>query len=131
MELRTTFSFEPSARKITYRDPVMFIGSCFATSIGSQLEDGRMPVMINPSGTVYNPVSVCNTLDSIINGTKYKKSDLFNYEGKWVSFNHYTDYSSGNPVKVLEKINKRSKEALAFLETAQFLFITLGTARVY
>ncbi|MCJ7446755.1 MAG: GSCFA domain-containing protein [Bacteroidales bacterium] len=131
MELRTIFNIEPSDKKITYNDPVMFIGSCFATSIGRQFETGHLPVMINPSGTVYNPVSVCNTLDTINNIKVYNKSDLYNNDGVWLSFNHYTDFSSGDPVKVVEKINNGSKEALTFLKTARFLFITFGTARVY
>jgi len=131
MELRTVFNIDPSDKKITYNDPVMFIGSCFTTSIGRQFETGHLPVMINPSGTVYNPVSVCNTLDTINNGIFYSNSDLYNNKGVWISFNHYTDFSSGDPVTLIEKINNRSKEALSFLKTAQFLFITFGTARVY
>jgi len=131
MELRTTFNIEPSPIKITYNDPVLFIGSCFATSIGRKFEAGHLPVMINPSGTVYNPVSVCNTLDTINRRTLYNKRDLFNYEGTWLSFNHYTDFSSVHPVKLLEKINNRTREAHAFLKTAKFLFITFGTSRVF
>ena len=131
MELRTVFNIDPSDKKITYDDPVMFIGSCFSTSIGRQFETGHLPVLINPSGTVYNPVSVSNTLDTIYKRKVYKKNDLHNNDGLWLSFNHYTDFSSGDPVKVIEKINNGSKEALKFLETARFLFITFGTARVY
>jgi hypothetical protein len=109
----------------------MFIGSCFATSIGRQFETGHMPVMINPSGTVYNPVSVCNTLNTIINRLEYRKDDLYNHKGTWLSLNHYTDFSSPDPLKVLKKINRNSDEAREFLEKAQFLFITFGTARVF
>lgn len=130
-ELRTTFKIEPSPDKITYNDPVMFIGSCFASSIGSRLEMGRMPVMINPSGTVFNPVSVCNTIDIIISGKEFVEDDLYCHEGTYLSFYHHTDFSSDDPSKVLEKINKKSKEALSFLMNAKFLFITLGTSRVY
>jgi GSCFA family len=131
MELRTTFSIESSKEKITYNDPVMFIGSCFASSIGSQLEIGHMPVMINPAGAVYNPVSVCNTLDTITGSKEFLPGDLHFYDGSWLSFYHYTDFSSEDPLIVLEKINRRSKEALSFLKHARFLFVTLGTARVY
>jgi len=131
MELRTTFRIEPSERKITYRDPVMFIGSCFATSIGNRLEIGRMPVMINPAGTVYNPVSVCNTLDTITGGEKYDSTRLYKHDDAWISFDHYTDFSSGNPEEVLDRINSRSAEALKFLSGARFLFVTFGTARVF
>jgi hypothetical protein len=131
MELRTTFSIEPSPLKISYTDPVLFIGSCFATSIGNQLELGRMPVMINPAGTVYNPVSVCNTLNTITGKKKYDTSDLFKYEDKWISFDHYTDFSSSDPEEILDKINRKSAEALKFLSGAKFVFITFGTARIF
>ncbi len=131
MELRTTFPIEPSVEKINYSDGVMLIGSCFASAIGSQMEMGHMPVMINPAGAVFNPVSVCNTLDTIINRKKFLPEDLYFYDGTWVSFYHYTDFSSEDPAKVLEKINKRSQESLEFLKYARFLFVTLGTAMVY
>jgi len=62
-----------------------------------------MPVMINPAGTVYNPVSVCNTLDSITGGKKYGSDDLYNYNGMWISFDHYTDFSSGTPEGILKR----------------------------
>ncbi len=131
MELRTTFKITPSAKKITYDDPVMFIGSCFATSIGRQFETGHLTVMINPSGTVYNPVSVGITLDTINDGKKYTEEDLYNNNGTWLSFNHYTDFSSVDPQKILSNINKQSREAKEFISGARFLFITFGTARVY
>ena len=131
MELRTTFNIEPSPYKITYNDPLMFIGSCFAASIGSCVEMGRMPVMINPAGVVYNPVSVYNTLENIISGREFVQDDLYCHEGTYLSFWHYTDFSSEDPIKVLEKINKTSQAALTFLKNAKFLFITFGTARIY
>jgi hypothetical protein len=131
MELRTTFNIETSPFRITYDDRVMFIGSCFASSIGEQMKRGKMTVMINPSGTVYNPVSVCNTLDSITSGVEFTKESLHFHNGMWLSFCHYTDFSSEDPDKSLLKINSKLKEASLFLEKSGFLFITLGTARIY
>jgi hypothetical protein len=131
MELRTRVNIEPTPDKITYNDKVMFIGSCFASSIGSQMEMGRIPVMINPAGAVFNPVSVSNTLESIISGNELSQDDLDSYNGTWFSFNHYTDFSSSDPLKVLDKINTKSKEAFDFLNNSGYLFITFGTARVY
>jgi len=131
MELRTTFKIEQTAEKISYKDPVMFIGSCFASAIGSEMEQGKMPVMINPSGAVFNPVSVNITLDSILSGKEVVQGDLYCHDGRWLSFNHYTDFSSDDPSEVIKRINRKSGEALEFLRGARFLFITLGTARVY
>jgi hypothetical protein len=90
-----------------------------------------MPVMVNPAGAVYNPASVCNTLDTIISEKEFIADDLFFHEGTYLSFYHYTDFSSPNCDELVEKINGKSKEALSFLSKAGFLFITFGTARVY
>jgi hypothetical protein len=95
------------------------------------MKRGKMTVMINPSGTVYNPVSVCNTLDSITSGVEFTKENLHFHNGMWLSFCHYTDFSSEDPDKSLLKINSKLKEASLFLEKSGFLFITLGTARIY
>jgi hypothetical protein len=131
MNLRTTFNIDPSHFKITYSDRVMFIGSCFASYIGEQMESGKMNVLINPSGTVFNPVSVCTTLDNITSGREFTKDDLCFNDGLWFSYFHYTNFSSEDPGKSLSKINLRLRESSTFLESPGFLFITFGTARIY
>lgn len=131
MEFRTKVNIEPSDLKITYTDKVMFLGSCFASNIGSRMEEGRMSVMINPAGTVYNPVSVINTLKVIGSGNQMTKDDLYCHNGTWLSFSHYTDFSSEDPDQLIQKINKSSEEAHKFLSSAHVLFITFGTSRVY
>ena len=87
--------------------------------------------MVNPAGAVFNPVSVCNTLDTITSGKEFIREDLGFYDGNWLSFFHYTDFSSEDPIQVLEKINNKTREAYEFLRNAKFLFVTFGTARIY
>ncbi|MFZ2339090.1 MAG: GSCFA domain-containing protein [Bacteroidales bacterium] len=131
MELRTTFKIDPSDSRISYRTPVMFIGSCFAAAVGSRMQAGNMPVMINPAGTIYNPVSVYNTINAIISPPKHDPDSLYRHGSRWVSFDYYTDFSSDDPQKVLERIRRREEEARLFISDARFLFITFGTARVF
>lgn len=131
MDLRTTFTIPPSAEKITYHTPVVFLGSCFATSIGRKMEMGRIPVLINPFGTVYNPVSVSNTLRAVTERKKFGADDIYDSGGRWISFSHYTDFSSNDPVNLLKKINDNIEKAHDFLSGAKFLFVTFGTAWIY
>jgi len=131
MELRTIVNIKPSPDKITYQNGTAFIGSCFASSVGQRMELGKLPVMINPAGAVYNPVSVCNTLDIINTGKQFSIDDLYNYNGTYLSFFHYTDFSSEDSSVILDRINSRSKDAQEFMNSCRFLFVTLGTARVY
>ncbi len=131
MEFRTKVNIESSSNKIGYNDRVLFIGSCFASEIGSKLEEGKIPVMINPSGTVFNPASLSNTIDTIINKKIFVQDDLYCHDGIYLSFYHYTDFSSEDPEEVLTKINSKTYEAYEFLSLAKFLFVTFGTARIY
>lgn len=131
MEFRTTINIPESLHKITYSDAVMFIGSCFASEIGSKMTEGCMPVMINPAGTIYNPVSVADTLKMISARKLFNIADLYCYNEVWLSFSHYTNFSSNDPEKVLEKINSGIEEASAFLKKAKFLFITFGTSWIF
>jgi hypothetical protein len=131
MEFRTVVNITPLPFRITYADPVMFIGSCFASEIGSQLREGKMPVMINPAGTVFNPVSVAKTIDSIISGRPVTEKDLYFYNGLWHSFSHYSDFSAPSSSEVVDRINGKSAMAHDFLTKCKYLFVTFGTARVY
>lgn len=131
MELKTSVNIEKATKLITYSDAVLFIGSCFASEIGSKMAEGKMPVLINPAGTVYNPVSVKNTLDSIISGRLFDRGDLYCYEGTWLSFSHYTEFNSSEPEEVVSKINSSIGISNNFIKNARFLFITFGTASVF
>jgi len=131
MNFRTTFEIETSKEKIDYSTPVMFIGSCFASEMCKMMEKGKMKVLSNPAGTVFNPVSVQNTLGMIIQNRKVRKDDLYYYNGTFLSFLHYTSFSSDRADTVLNRINESTLLAHRFLKKARFLFITFGTARIY
>jgi hypothetical protein len=131
MNHRTTFSITPSENKIKYSTPVMFIGSCFATEIGSVMGEGKMKVLINPSGVVYNPVSIANTIDFICEKREFIEKDLYVYKGINLSLLHSTDFESDDADLLLKKINSVIAESNSFLKSARFLFVTFGTSRIY
>jgi hypothetical protein len=131
MEFRTTFPIIQSEFSIDYETPVMFIGSCFSAEMGKKMEEGRMQVLINPAGTVYNPASICNNLEAIIENRKFTITDLNKYGNLFISFSHYTNFSNEDKDIALDKINSSTQNAHLFLKNAKMLFITFGTSRVY
>ena len=66
MEFRTKIDIERSASQIAPCARMLFVGSCFADSIGKRFEEERFPVMVNPFGTMYNPVSVWHTVEKVL-----------------------------------------------------------------
>lgn len=131
MDFRTEVFPGKEREKISYSDRVMFIGSCFAGEMAVKFSEGLMPVLGNPSGTLYNPASIASTLRNLINERRFTAADLWQHEGKWLSFSHYTEFSSLDIGECIGRINTSAVSASRFLKKAAFLFVTLGTARVY
>jgi hypothetical protein len=42
---------------------MLFVGSCFADSIGQRFREEGFPVTVNPYGTMYNPASILHTIE--------------------------------------------------------------------
>ena len=131
MDFRTVIRVDSSKEKIDYRDGVLFVGSCFAGSVGTKMTEGRMQVMINPAGTVYNPVSVSSVIELIMSKRELGEKDLSFHDGEYISFLHNTGFTSEDPASLIGMINERTRIAGDFIAKARFLFITFGTARVY
>ena len=66
MEFRTKIDIERSASQIAPFARMLFVGSCFADSIGKRFVEERFPVTVNPFGTMYNPVSVWHTVEKVL-----------------------------------------------------------------
>lgn len=117
--------------KTGYRKKNVFMGSCFTENVGQRLENANFQVDINPFGILYNPESVANGLDILLNNKIFSESDLVEHNGLWHSFSHHGKFSAADSDEVLSRINERISTSSAFLKTADFLFITFGTAWVY
>lgn len=128
---RTTINVPASERKIGYDKPLMLIGSCFTENIGEKLAWYKFPLVVNPFGIVYNPLSVKNGLSRLMEGRKYVKEELHHYNGLFFSFDHHSKFSDVDPDVCLKKINNSFSEAVSALKNTSVLFITFGTSFYY
>ena len=117
--------------KLSYQTPAFFLGSCFTMSIGGKMKRLKFPVMVNPSGVLYNPLSIEKTLVRLMEGTPYGKEELLHENGRWFSLKHDTFFSEKDPGMCLEKMNRAFEKATGFIRKSHFLFLTFGTAWVY
>ncbi|MGE0076903.1 MAG: GSCFA domain-containing protein [Bacteroidales bacterium] len=131
MKFRTEVEGVSFPFSIGYRTPTLFIGSCFTENIGAIMRQNKMPVMVNPFGVVYNPYSIYNSLQNLISGKTYNENDLQFRNGLWFSFDHHTRYSMSNVDDCLSRINSAARDGQQFLNKAQNLIVTFGTARAY
>lgn len=128
---RTLVPIPEAPELITPEDGVLFVGSCFAGNMGRFMEEARFPVLINPFGVLYNPLSISQCFYSLIENSVPEKEDLFYHNGLWHSFFHHGSFSNPDPSVVIKNISESTHKGHHFLQKARFVVITLGTSFVY
>lgn len=117
--------------QISYTDSVMSLGSCFAENIGKRMKDAYFVTDINPFGVLYNPVSICNSIDLLLQNEIFTEIDIFENRSLWQSFSHSSYFTGNSSDDCLEKINTRLNASRQFLKRTDFLLITFGTAWIF
>lgn len=117
--------------EIDYHSKMMFIGSCFTENIGGRLKKAKFDTLVNPFGIMFNPISVKRAIQLIAGESEFAKSDLIYHNELWHSLHHHSDFSRTHAEDVLDTINNQIRHSADFLRTANFLFITFGTAWIY
>lgn len=110
---------------------VFLIGSCFTENIGQKLEAAKFSICENPHGILFNPASIVKAFQDYFELKEYNSDDLFQLNEVWHSWNHHSRFSDVIEEQALDKINQSIKNAASFLQSAQQIVITLGSAWVY
>lgn len=131
MDFRTTIHPREGDHYMRHSDKMMLIGSCFSDNIGAKLRDAMVDVVVNPFGTIFNPLSIASSLFKIIDGEVIAGSDLFLANGVWSCYDFHSRFSMSNKDVALERMNRSIAEAREHLLRCKTLIVTLGTAVVY
>lgn len=120
--------------KIDYNSRLAFFGSCFADNISAQFTARKFNVLANPFGTVYNPVSLESQIKAIADGKVFGEDDVFQdtrCDGLWHCWDAHSSLSGATKEECIGKLNAATAQARDFLQKADTVFITLGSAFVY
>jgi len=128
---QTKIEIPVSKIKISLEDSIMTLGSCFAEHIGKKLKDVFFETDTNPFGVLYNPVSISNSLELLLQNRIFTEEDLFESGYLWQSFSHSSLFSDISADECLNKINSRMIFARQFLKNSHILLITFGTAWIF
>ena len=148
MELFTPVELPETGLKIDYTKKLAFFGSCFADNISAQFAQRKFCTFANPFGTVYNPLSIERMLRNIASGKVFGEGDVFqdlragnggdgtgskgkNARGPWHSWDAHSSLSAASREECICKLNEAAQQAREFLQQADVVFVTLGSAFVY
>ncbi len=134
MKLQTKVEIKPFEQKIGYESRLFTIGSCFADRVGQQMSRAKLRVDVNPMGVVFNPISVCNTIERIAECRKVTAEEMtqgVGAEPAWYHFDFHSSLTTSNREQSVEQINQTIERAHQALTHSDWVVITLGTAWVY
>ena len=137
MKLTTPVEIKPLERRLTYKDSILFIGSCFADEMGRRCRDRYFDAMVNPFGVLFNPCSISDCLGLLegygINAEQcsFIPDDVIETSGGFVSFHHHGSFCRPTAQEFLDNANRELAKSSEFYYREGWVVVTLGTAFIY
>ncbi|MBP8602986.1 MAG: GSCFA domain-containing protein [Bacteroidaceae bacterium] len=137
LKLNTPVEIEPLEKRFSYRDSILFIGSCFADEMGRRCEELYFDTLTNPFGVLFNPCSVAQCLGLLegygINsyGCSFVPEDVIETPDGYCSFHHHGSFCRSTPEEFLDDANRALAEGSKFYYRKGWVVVTLGTAFIY
>ncbi|TXK50782.1 GSCFA domain-containing protein [Pontibacter qinzhouensis] len=128
---RTEVSIKASQLNLPHQSEVVTIGSCFAEVIGQKLLQNKVPALVNPFGTIFNPLSACLLLEIACGKTYDFEQHLVQHNGVWYAYDLHSALSSPSKEELLHIIEQKLQETHDQLQRASLLIMTWGTAVSY
>jgi hypothetical protein len=128
---QTHVSISALSQQLSYKTPVLLVGSCFADNVGQIMQQYRFSVTVNPFGTVYNPLSIAQSLLRLQSAQLFTEEEIVQSGDLFTSFFHHSKFAHPDKKCFLEKANTSLLKGAEAFRKAEFIILSLGTARVY
>jgi hypothetical protein len=128
---RTELTIAPQERLLPRTARVLTLGSCFADSIGERLRLNKVHALVNPFGTVFQPLALAQLLRAAAGEEQDWQQHLVEARGRWQSYDFHSTIGADSPVELLQAIQETVRRVSDFVRTTDTVMLTLGTAWAY
>lgn len=131
MKFNLNYTPQKPGFEINHSQKLLLTGSCFSENIGEWLKKYKFNVLNNPSGILFNPLSIYVQLKNCIANSKINPSQIIERGGEHFSFLHHSSVKESSAKSLVNEINIANELAHDFIKTSDFLCITFGSAYYY
>ncbi|GAA4508883.1 hypothetical protein GCM10023172_41740 [Hymenobacter ginsengisoli] len=128
---RTELTIAPQERQLARTARVLTVGSCFADSIGTRLRLNKVNALVNPFGTVFQPLALAQLLRAAAGEEQDWQQHVVEARCRWQSYDFHSTIGAESPVELLQLIQETVHRVGDFARTADAVVLTLGTAWAY
>lgn len=134
LRLQTPVDIPSAHTTIKFDDRIMMLGSCFADNMAQKFKSAGFDICVNPFGTLYNPVSLANSIARLDNALPFSERECVEMgagAGLICSFSHHTLMARPTVEEFLRNANESLAQASVFWKSCTKVIITLGTSFCY
>lgn len=131
MNLQTYVHIPKPNFDISHKSKILMLGSCFSENIGTKLVEHKFSVNVNPFGIIYNPLSIYNSINRLLDKRVFVEKDFIFHNEMYHSFMHHGSYSRANLSEAINNVNHEFNSASNQLKNTDVLLITFGTSYVF
>lgn len=131
MKFRTEIQIEPLSPTIAYTNKILVMGSCFSEHIANRLLEHKFNITANPTGIMFNPMSIAKSLYNFYRKKAFQEKDLHNEGEWWFNYEFHSDFSALSREEAYHKMEQAANVGIEAFHRADTIIITWGTAWVY
>ena len=131
MKFHLNYKHPEQPCKISHKDKILLIGSCFSEHIGEKLSEAKFNCHINPNGILFNPSSISQAIRTYLQPDLFSEKLIIQSDNLFHSYQHHGSFSDSDKNTLLNKISEELNTANKVLKSAGYLILTFGTAHVF
>ena len=131
ISFRSELHLTPHPHPLSMRSRVITLGSCFAEVIGQKMQQYKVAALVNPFGTIYNPLSLFKLIGAALDPDQAFSGELVERDGRWYAYDLHSSFAASSRAALLVQVQERRWQAHDFLRQADLMILTFGTAVGY
>ena len=130
---KTEIKITDAPKNLSMERQILLVGSCFSDNIGGKMIEEGWNALVNPCGTVYNPISIAALFRTAISSRRNQiiRSSLTSREGRVASWLMGKKGLGATESECIEKVDNSLTLLEKGLRDAQAAIVTFGTSDVW
>ncbi len=125
---RTEVNIFSNFSKLEVEQEYLFLGSCFAKSIGQKFKSLGLMANANPLGVIFHPIPLFQLVERALSDLYFEPKDFFEFQDYWFNFQLSGSCARFDKNEAVNFANQKLIELKSQIISSDRLFLTFGTS---
>lgn len=120
-----------SSFKLSHRDKLFSVGSCFAQHMAERLLHYKFSCVSNPYGTLFHPIPLLQNLTDALQGSDVDESFFLKRDEATFHYSYHSSLWAESSIALKKKLQDVQNSVADDLRASKVLILTFGSAFLY